>query len=233
MEWTERDRSKHFKEMFHACDIDPDSIKAYNESMDLVKSIEQHEMGSIKRAECCFLILDYLGVKLGVGSRRALRDIVRAYAMIAPFFPGFPDHSIANFLASKYGKRFQGSNLFEPSQRSQVPNRRSHTSNRYRPKEFCKEWKDIENDKKNKMAFTYAYPQTWDKLARPIVAKFYKEGLIQPRYTPTNRETGSSVTPSQAEDLTSTSTIRSLEVIDSIKTAVWSILTSTPTFFNK
>lgn len=174
-----------FKEMFHACDVDPDSVMSYNESMDLIKSIEQHEMGSLKRAEFCFLTLDFLGVKPGVGSRRALRDVVRAYAMIAPFFPGLPDHSLASFLASKNGKRFQGSKLFEPSQRSQVPNQRSHTSNRHRPMEFWIEWKDIENDKSNKMALTYAYPQDWDKLARPILAKCKLSNTVQPGFQTT------------------------------------------------
>lgn len=182
-----------FKEMFHACDIDPDSIMAYNESMNLVKSLEQHEMGSLKRAEYCFLTLDFLGVKPGIGSRRALRDVVRAYVMIAPFFPGLPDHSIASFLASKYGKRFQGSKLFEPSQRTQVPNQRSHTSNRYRPKDFWKEWKDIENDKKNKMALAYAYPQAWDKLARPILAKCKLNDTVQRGFQPNSLSVASAL----------------------------------------
>lgn len=190
MEWMERDRSKHFKDMFHACDIDPESIAAYTESMDLVKSIEQHEMGSLHRAEYCFLTLDLLGVQPGVGSRRALRDIVRAYAMMVPSFPGLAQHSIATFLQSRYGKRFQTSKLFEAGERAQVPDRRSHVSNRYRPKEFWEEWNNIEKNNKSNMAMAYIYPQEWDRLARPILAKFYKEGLIQPRYTPADRKIG-------------------------------------------
>lgn len=157
--------------MFHACDFDPESAAAYNESMDLVKSIEQHEMGSLSRAEYCFLLLDFLGVQPGVGSRRAMRDVVRAYAMMVPFFPGLSQHSITAFLQSKRGKRFEDSKLFKPGERTQVPNQRSHTSNRYRHKSFWKEWHDIEKNKRVTMPLTYAYPQEWDKLSRPILAK--------------------------------------------------------------
>lgn len=157
--------------MFHACDLDPDSAAAYNESMDLVKSIEQCEMGSLSRAEYCFLLLNFLGVQPGVGARRALRDVVRAYAMIVPFFPGLSQHSITSFLQSKRGKHFESSKLFKPEERTQAPNQRSHTSNRYRHKSFWKEWQDMERSKRATMPLAYAYPQEWDKVARPIIAK--------------------------------------------------------------
>ncbi|QDS75109.1 hypothetical protein FKW77_007267 [Venturia effusa] len=172
IEWVERDRSKHFKDMFHACDLDPESVAAYNESMDLAKSIEQNEMGSLDRAEYCFLLLDFLGVQPGVGARRAMRDIVRAYAMIVPFFPGLPQHSITAFLESKHGKRFKSSKLFRPHERTQVPNQRSHTSNRYRDKSFWKEWQDIEKNAGSRTPLPYVYPREWDKLARPIIARW-------------------------------------------------------------
>jgi hypothetical protein len=156
--------------MFHACDTDPASVDAYNESMDLIKSIEQHVMGSLDRAEYCLLTLDFLGVQPGVSSRRAMRDIVRAYAMIVPFFPDLSQHSIEKFLNSKYGKRFKDSKLFKPLDRVQAPNRRSHTSNRYRPKDFWNEWQDIKKDK-NRLPLAQSYPQKWDKLVRPILAR--------------------------------------------------------------
>jgi hypothetical protein len=138
--------------------------------MDLVKGVEQHVMSSLDRAEYCLLALDFLGVQPGFSSRRAMRDIVRAYAMIVPFFPDLPQHSIEEFLNSEYGKQFRDSKLFKPLDRVQVPNQRSHTSNRYRPKDFWKEWQDIEKDK-HKLPLVQAYPQNWDKLVRPILAR--------------------------------------------------------------
>jgi hypothetical protein len=148
--------------------MDPESSVAYIESMNLAKAVEHHEMGSMERAEYCLLVLNFLGVEPGVDNRRALRDIVRAYVMIVPFFPDLPVHSITNFLASKHGKRFRDSKLLKPHERMQVPNRRSHTSNKYRPKEFWKEWQQIEKSGENP---ALNYPHEWRIVSKPIIAK--------------------------------------------------------------
>jgi len=193
--------------MFHACDLDAESVAAYTESMKLVKTIEQHAMHDLDRAAYCILTLDSLGVKPGQGTaRRAMRDIVRAYAMMCPFFPNLSIHSIDELVHSEHGERIIDSLLLKPHhERSRRPNRRTHVSNKYMPKQFWEEWYELERKGE--------YPHHWSKITRPMIAKcrqavahsilfpvpalrltsfvrstVYKEGLVQPCYKPNTRE---------------------------------------------
>jgi len=188
MEWMERDRSGSkpafssfsemilttlpplvFKRMFHKCELDPNSSAAYYESMHLVRAIEQFEMHDEDRAIYCLLTLDFLSLRPDEGTgRRACRDIVRAYAMICPFFPNIKGHSIKGLLESKHGSQFKDSLLFKPEERARkIARRRTHTSNKHMPKSFWKEWRDIEGGPD----LAYAYPIEWDKLTRPMIAR--------------------------------------------------------------
>lgn len=157
-----------FRNLFHSVDLDPKSVAAYNEWTKLAKAIEQHEMYDYDRAAFCLLTLDFLDISPDF-HKYNLRETVRAYAMLAPFFHKLKMAGIEKFLATEHGAPFKDSLLLKPDVRAKdVPNRRTHMSNHHMPKDFWKEWKAIENGTEE---LAFAYPKEWDKFIRPILAK--------------------------------------------------------------
>ncbi|POS74167.1 hypothetical protein DHEL01_v207434 [Diaporthe helianthi] len=97
----------------------------------------------------------------------------------------FPDVGVTklvrDFLDSKQGSQFKKSNIFNPLARSQQTlDRRSATSQSRKPKSFFKELEQLEGGRE---PMEDAYPLDWSLAVRPVVAKLYRAGIIQPSNT--------------------------------------------------
>jgi hypothetical protein len=94
-----------------------------------------------------------------------MKDLQKALALIYPFF--YPQ-----FLKSNRGQQFKDSLLFNQEERAKhAPDRRSHVSNKYVPKEFWDEFdghtKSCDKDGDDVLD---VFPMEWDKTIRPIIA---------------------------------------------------------------
>lgn len=94
--------------MFRALDPNPKQSK---EAMDIVQTIEAWEIQSLERGQYLIEQLIELGVNEDM-SKRAYKDIVRCFAMMAPFFPDNPSTSVAGIFENKNsGFKFRDSLL--------------------------------------------------------------------------------------------------------------------------
>jgi hypothetical protein len=157
--------------------MEPGAQQKYDESLRLIDAIEKNEMKKLDKARFCIFILDLLGVQPYI-EKRSRRDVVAAFAKICPFFPEHKVASISEFLDSEAGADFKDSLLFKPTERAKsLPNRRSHTSNPYRPEEFWADWESkitrVEGRRRNEPTYLLAdqYPLEWDVIIRPILAQ--------------------------------------------------------------
>ncbi|KAK9414658.1 hypothetical protein SUNI508_10941 [Seiridium unicorne] len=103
-----------------------------------------------------------------------VQDLVGTFAGLAPFFQQLEVCSTAV------------SRKAENPEIPFLPERRSRTTFKYRPKSFWKEWQDILDRKEY---FTDIYPMDRSIAARQIIAKLYRQGVIAPAYMePANTE---------------------------------------------
>jgi hypothetical protein len=103
-----------------------------------------------------------------------IQDFLKAWAYMAIFFPELEQCQPAtDFFKSKEGQKYQTSLLHDPRQRaSTLPDIRTKTSFRYRPKRFWKEWDDImTRAKETRTYYADAFPLQWSVAVRPILAK--------------------------------------------------------------
>lgn len=194
--------------------MEPEAQEKYDESMRIIDTIEKNEMKKPDKARFCIFILDLLGIQ-PYFEKRSRRDVVAAFAKICPFFPEHKIASISELLNSDTGLEFKDSLLFKPGERAKfLPNRRSHTSNPYRPPEFWADWDSkltrVEGRRRNEPTYLLAdqYPLEWDVIVRPILAQcklyyqnelnfgpntanaVYKQSIIKPSYKSPNDTTG-------------------------------------------
>jgi hypothetical protein len=100
--------------------------------------------------------------------RRIVDDCFKAYAAISLFF------ETDKFKAHRVGSMFKDSLLLNQEQRAKnVPDRRTHKSNKTMPTEFWKDWEKILKDNKRCPADAVEdiYPMEWRKAIRPIVIR--------------------------------------------------------------
>ena len=83
----------------------------------------------------------------------------------------------AGFAESEYGSLHRDSLILNQGYRAETTSigRRKSTSNAFRPKEFWKEWDNHWEQARD----DGDYPLEWDIAIRPIIARLYKEGMIQ------------------------------------------------------
>ena len=147
-----------FKEGWHQADLEPGARERYLEALNIVEKME-----TCLRQKCPLFTLG-LPVFLDVhpqAHRRVFRDMRKALAMMALFFPiGFEkfvddyDGDLANHMIINQGERAK--NRLD---------RRNPLSNTLRQADFFKEIEDT--FEKN-----YEWcPDEWDQALRPIVAK--------------------------------------------------------------
>ncbi|KAI8946385.1 hypothetical protein F4801DRAFT_564907 [Xylaria longipes] len=192
----EKDRGDALLKAFHAGDLEPDAPKKYEETCAIVSGILNQQGTDSNHAWLWFTleVLEWLEVRADYTDYTQVmtapwphpfitQDILKAWAYMAIFFPDLEQCQPAtDFFKSKEGQRYQQSSLRDPSQRaSTLPDIRTKTSFRYRPKSFWREWDDIVT--KAKTTRTYyadAYPLQWSVAVRPILAKLYLAGIIAP-----------------------------------------------------
>ncbi|KAJ8133201.1 hypothetical protein O1611_g414 [Lasiodiplodia mahajangana] len=183
----EKDRGEALLEAFHAGDLEPDAPRKYEETCAIVNGILNQQGTDGNHAWLWFTleILEWLGVRTDYADYTQVatapwphpfitQDILKAWAYMAIFFPDLEQCQPAtDFFKSEEGQRYQQSPLHNPRQRaSSLPDIRTKTSFKYRPKSFWREWEDILT--KAKEARTYyadAIPLKWSVATRPIIAK--------------------------------------------------------------
>jgi hypothetical protein len=100
--------------------------------------------------------------------RRIVDDAFKAYAAIALFF------DTDAFTAHECGSMFKDSKLLHQEERAKdVPDRRTHMSNKTMPSEFWKDWDTLLKDNKrcNSDAVDDIFPMAWRKAIRPVVIR--------------------------------------------------------------
>ncbi|KAK8122214.1 MFS allantoate transporter [Apiospora sp. TS-2023a] len=112
-----------------------------------------------------------------------VQDLVQATACMAPFFSNIEAAGpITAFINSAAGSEFRETALFRPQERAQtIPDRRTRTGFRTRPKSFWKEWDTIIEHCRSRQKWHVAdFPMEWSVAIRPIIAKLYRAGIIAP-----------------------------------------------------
>ncbi|KAI1112839.1 hypothetical protein F5Y14DRAFT_244471 [Nemania sp. NC0429] len=192
----EKDRGDALLEAFHAGDLEPDAPRKYAETCAIVNGIlnQQGADGGHDWLWFALEVLEWLEVRVDSTQYAQVvtapwphpfiaQDILKAWAYMAPFFLDLePCRPAAAFFESEEGRKYQDSPLRDPRQRAAtLPDVRTKTSFRYRPKSFWKEWDALVT--KGKETCTYyadVYPPEWGVTLRPILAKLYVAGIIAP-----------------------------------------------------
>ncbi|KAK9794158.1 putative Mfs allantoate protein [Seiridium cardinale] len=158
LELMERKRCFAFVKSFHACDTETGGQDKYAEISEFLSKLQAHDnpTGSTSWFWYLVSILELLELRADYEDYNPdgfapwphafiIQDLVGTFAGLAPFFQELEVCSPAvSFLNSPEGRKFRDSMLLKQSDRSQVlPERRSRTSFKYRPKSFWKEWQDI------------------------------------------------------------------------------------------
>ena len=149
-----------FKESFHKADVQPDAQRQYVEMGLITKKMRRHLVPNDAKTLEIFKLVGWMELT-PLMHRRVLRDMANAHALMSLFFP-------TDFFDSESGLEFKESMLINQVERMRKgpPDRRTYTSNKYRPKEF---WKEL--DEKPGNCLEDKFPPDWDIVARPIVAR--------------------------------------------------------------
>jgi hypothetical protein len=100
--------------------------------------------------------------------RRIVDDAFKAYAAVSLFF------DTDKFLASKLGSLFKDCELLDQEKRAKnVPDRRTHKSNKTMPEEFWKTWDKLlkDNRRTSDDAVDDIFPPEWRKAIRTVVIR--------------------------------------------------------------
>ncbi|KAI0098675.1 hypothetical protein GGR51DRAFT_577026 [Nemania sp. FL0031] len=192
----EKDRGDALLEAFHAGDLEPGALGKYEETCAIVNGISNQQGTDSNHAWLWFTleVLEWLEVRTDYADYTQVatapwphsfitQDILKAWAYMAIFFLDLEQCQPAtDFFKSEEGKKYQQSPLHDPRQRaSTLPDIRTKTSFKYRPKSFWKEWDDILNKAKTtKSYYADVFPMQWSVAIRPILAKLYLAGIIAP-----------------------------------------------------
>ena len=116
----------------------------------------------------------------GRNEKKTVQDMHIAYAMIHAFDPE------NEFFKTDEGAKFKDSILFDQKERAKSPpDRRSHSSCKYRPADFFAEWQSVaggSTHRRGRLACTrdtdVHLPAAWDRAIRPILAHYFKTGIL-------------------------------------------------------
>ena len=159
-----------FKRSWHQADLEQGAQERYREAALIVDQMsrfdeEQHRFRYIRD-------LHFLGVHPHK-HRRIMPDMLQARGMMGLFFP-------SSFFESELGILHRDTLIVNQSERAKnVPNRRTHASNKTVDKKLFEEW----DAHWKQSPGSHDYPLEWDIANRPIIAKLYKTGVIQNSYT--------------------------------------------------
>jgi hypothetical protein len=157
-----------FKKVWHEADLEPHAQEHWAEMHRMARASQSALLSSLTQP--AFLLSCALMRWLDTDNRSDNRSATKAVAFLAPFF--FP-----GFLESEKGANFKDSLLLNQEERAKVlPDIRSHHSNATRPQEFWNDWQAIKKTLKS----IDDMPLDWEIATRPIIAHFYKKGVIRP-----------------------------------------------------
>lgn len=172
---------------FHDGDLEPGAPEKYKETCAIIEGILNQAGAGSSQAWFWFVLemLELLQVRINYTDYShdmtapwphpfITQDALKAWAYMAIFFPDLEQcRPAADFFKSKEGQQYQQSPLRDPHQRaSTLPDRRSKTSFKWRPKEFWKEWADIVADSEKTGTYCAdAMPMKWKIALRPMLAK--------------------------------------------------------------
>ena len=158
-----------FKRSWHQADLEPGAEQRYREAAILIEQMSEYD--EEKHRLRYLRDLHFLDVHPH-RHRRMVPDMLQARGMMALFFS-------SSFFESEHGISHKGSLIVNQSERAKtIPNRRTHASNKWIDKKIFEEWEAYWKQPNN----LDEYPLEWDIITRPIVAKFYKTGVIQNAY---------------------------------------------------
>ncbi|KAI1134852.1 hypothetical protein F5Y05DRAFT_192827 [Hypoxylon sp. FL0543] len=194
----EKDRGAACVEAFHAADLEPGAQEKYAETCKILGGILESHLNT-KSTDWVWSIvniLDWLRVRTDYDTYTyeplapwphpfVTQDIVKAYVQTAIFFPNLEQcKPMVNFFESKEGSEYKDTLLLKPHERAKtLPDCRTRSSFRYRPKEFWKEWEAVLKEAKaNSKFYADVYPIKWNVAIRPMIAKLYLAGVIAPAY---------------------------------------------------
>ncbi|KAF2963908.1 hypothetical protein GQX73_g9656 [Xylaria multiplex] len=196
MMFMEKDRADALLEAFHAGDLEPQAPRKYEETCAVVNGILNQQGSGSSHSWLWFVleVLEWLGVRADYTeySREAtaawphpfiIQDILKAWAYMAIFFPNLEQcQPAADFFKSEEGQTYRESPLRDPRQRaSALPDIRTKTSFKYRPKAFWNEWNGIlAKAEETETYYEAVFPLQWSVAIRPIIAKLYLAGIISP-----------------------------------------------------
>ncbi|KAI0425002.1 hypothetical protein F5Y09DRAFT_322868, partial [Xylaria sp. FL1042] len=192
----ERDRGDALLEAFHDGDLEPGAPGKYQETCAIVKGILNQQGSNCSSSWLWFIVevLEWLGVRADYTDYTPdvkapwphpfiTQDILKAWAYMAIFFPDLEQCQPAtSFFTSEEGQGYQESPLRDSRQRaSTLPDVRTKTSFRYRPRKFWKEWDDIlTKAREDHTYYADVFPLQWSVAIRPILAKLYLAGIVSP-----------------------------------------------------
>ena len=158
-----------FKRSWHQADLEPGAEQRYREAAVIIAQMsrfdeENHKFRYIRD-------LHFLGV-YPHKHRRMVPDMLQARGMMTLFFPSC-------FFESELGILHKDSLIVNQAARAKnLPNRRSHASNKLIDKKLFEEWDAHREQSRHRDD----YRLEWDVANRPIIAKLYKTGVIQNCY---------------------------------------------------
>lgn len=173
-----------FKQAWHACDMEPDAQWRW---VTMQKSLKRLRKGifetctpadRLRRREDNVRLLRQLG-NVSEWTRTTSRDMEIAYTIAAVFF----------LNNAQMGVQFDDPfNVTDQHERSkQLPDVRSHHSNKTRNQAFWKAWDEQLDQQRDENGHLRCSEDFWteeDRCAiRPIIARFYKHGIIGCMYS--------------------------------------------------
>ncbi|KAL3426787.1 hypothetical protein PVAG01_00296 [Phlyctema vagabunda] len=167
--FLDKEKSKIFNEVWHRADLEPQAQEHYIEMIHMTKrSFHFNRQGfGYPALPLAINIMKWLDAKTSDDRR----DVNEAVAKLLPFF--YPQ-----FFESRQGAKFKDSLIFNQVERAKhYPTMRSGVGNQTQPKEFWTEWDRIKKEIKN----LDDIPVERDEVTRPIIARFYKAGVIRNR----------------------------------------------------
>lgn len=174
-----REKSRDFKEAWHAADLQPNATEMWAEMTTIVKEMVAVHEKERSQSLLALRTLMWLGVH-PKSHRRITPDMDHAVAMMSMFLDTTYKTEAAKQL--KDSLRNRTALVDNVARAADPPDRRMHNSNRTAPADFwtqCEEVYKKPHEDKN-----HCLPREWDALIRPKLAHLFRTGMIGLSYLP-------------------------------------------------
>ncbi|KAF1978912.1 hypothetical protein BU23DRAFT_595428 [Bimuria novae-zelandiae CBS 107.79] len=173
----DREKSKIFKHCWHQGDLSHNALKKEIQWRGMVSVMDDFVMNSLNAGP--FELCKFMGMAHQFTQEpRIVDDAFNAYAAVALFF------DTEAFLDSETGEIFKGSKFIDQAERAKdVPDRRTHRSNKTMPTFFWAEWDRLLKDNNRGIGDEISiYPLEWRKAMRSAIIRLFKAGIIGNSY---------------------------------------------------